>query len=328
VWGPGLAEQIAWVLLVVAMALFYLWSTSEGDIVPRTLISLFGGAAPDATTQLRSQYEQQIRESARQEERNRLARDLHDSVKQQIFVIQASAATAQARFGGDPAGASEALEQIRVSAREAMTEMQAMLDQLRAVPLENPGLIEALKAQCEALGFRTGARVEFKLADLPPAVDLPPGAHEAILRVAQEALANVGRHARARNVLVTLGAFRGQVELGIKDDGSGFDPEHSRRGQGLANIRARAEEFSGKFEVISRPGGGTYVAFSVPYTSGLTPREYRNRAAIMAVALGLLILEFAWIKSLWILPWLLLASVGVIRYVVAYRRARLRGEAA
>jgi signal transduction histidine kinase len=81
-----------------------------------------------------------------------------------------------------------------------MTEMQVMLDQLRAVPLENAGLIEPLNKHCESLGFRTGSRGEFKLGDLPPAGELPPGAHDAILRAAQEALANGGRYTRAGNL--------------------------------------------------------------------------------------------------------------------------------
>jgi signal transduction histidine kinase len=81
---------------------------------------------------LRLQYEEQIREAARQEERVRLARDLHDAVKQQLFAIQAAAATVEARFDTDAAGARQALEQVRSSSREALTEMEVMLDQLQA----------------------------------------------------------------------------------------------------------------------------------------------------------------------------------------------------
>jgi signal transduction histidine kinase len=292
------------------------------------LTSLFGSDNPDSADQLRSQYERQIREVARQEERNRLARDLHDSIKQQVFVIQTAAATAQARFDGDPAGAKLALEQVRGSAREAMTEMQVMLDQLRAVPLENAGLVESLKKQCEALGFRTGARVEFKLGDLPPTEALPPGAHEAILRAAQEALANVGRHARADSVLVSLGSPRGQFELRVQDDGGGFDPNRSSRGQGIANMRARAEEFGGKFELISQPGNGTSVVLSIPYTAFETPREYRRRAVTWGILLVVSILVVAGTKSGGMAATSVIAAIGFVRYTMAYRHMRLRTEAA
>jgi len=324
---PWLVQTATQVLFFVAVVLYYLWSTSEGEYAPLPRISLFGDAAPASTERLRSQYEQQIREAARLEERNRLARDLHDSIKQQVFVIQTAAATAQARFDGDQDGAKAALEQIRGSAREAMTEMQVMLDQLRAVPLENAGLIESLKKQCAALGFRTGSRVDFKLGELPPSEALPPGAHEAILRGAQEALANVGRHARASSVLVLLDSVRGQVELKVQDDGAGFDPEQSGRGQGIANMRARVEEFGGKFELISRPGNGTSVALSFPYMAAGAPREYRNKAFSAAVMLVLSVAYFVWTKSTVMLPVSILATFSVIRYTVAYRRVLIRGGA-
>jgi signal transduction histidine kinase len=328
IWGPGLAEKAVWLSFAGAFLLFYLWATSEGELAHGVLGSLFWSANPNSADRLRSRYEQQIREVARQEERNRLARDLHDSIKQQIFVIQTAAATAQKRFDGDRAGAKLALEQVRSSAREAVTEMQVMLDQLRAVPLENAGLVESLKKQCEALGFRTGARVEFKLGDLPPAEALPPGAHEAILRAAQEALANVGRHARAGSVLVSLGSVHGHVELGIQDDGAGFDPNQSSRGQGIANMRARAEEFGGRFYLASGPGNGTSVAFSVPYTPSETPREYLRRAAGFGVALVISILALARTRSPLMAAVSAFAAIGFVRYTVAYRRARTRSEAA
>ena len=178
-------------------------------------------------------------------------RDLHGSIKQQLFVIQTAAATVQARFERGPEGAKTALEQVRSSAREAMAWMEAMLDQLRAAPLGNAGLVEAVKKQCEALGFRTGARVEFKLGTLPPGEALAPGAQQAILRVAQEALANVGRHAHARNVTVALDATGHRFELWVRDDGSGFDQNQASGGMGIANMHARAEEFDGTLEVGS-----------------------------------------------------------------------------
>jgi len=256
-WGPGTGETMSQIFGILALVL--------------------GGAASfqnrfRPAKSLHSQYEQQIRLAAAQEERNRLARDLHDSIKQQIFAIHTSTATAQERFDQDPAGAKQALDLIRGSAREAIAEMEAMLDQLRATPLENAGLIEALKKQCEALGFRTGAKADFKVGVLPPNQFLPPGAQQAIFRVAQEALANVARHARAKNVSVSLDSSKNSLELKIEDDGRGFQPD-SRRGAGTANMQARAEEFEGQFDQVSQPGSGTSVRFSVPLVRG-RPNTY------------------------------------------------------
>ncbi len=273
----------------------------------------------------RSWYELQLREVGAQEERNRLARDLHDSIKQQIFVIQTAAATAQTRFDTDHAGAATALDQIRSSAREAMTEMEAMMDQLRSVPLGNAGLVEALKKQCEALGHRTGAHVEFKLGDLPPGETLAPGSHQAILRVAQEALANVGRHARAQHVTVSLDSLSDRLTLRIQDDGAGFDVFQSQRGMGISNMRARAEEFDGKFELVSRAGSGTTVTLSLPHDD--VPEGYRKRAALWSLALiAFCAIGMRLHRSPGVIP-IAICAIELIRNANDWIRARRYAEA-
>jgi signal transduction histidine kinase len=324
VWGEGkLSDLVGRILFGVAFAMVYIAFTADIDPNASPLTTLFRKSS-EPKADLRSQYEQQIRAAARQEERNRLARDLHDSIKQQIFVIQTSAATAQERFAGDSEGARQALDRVRDSAREAMTEMEAMLEQMAAAPLENSGLVAALKKQCEAFGFRTGARVEFKLGDLPESNALPPGAHEALLRIGQEALANVGRHARAKHVVVSLGSVGKSVRLAVEDDGAGFDAANATRGQGLANIRARAEEFGGAFGLTSRPGGGTTVAASVAFETYEPAAAYLRKA----VGTGLLLLvcvAFAiFQRGPGMIGWAVIAAVWTARYIVAYRRALTR----
>lgn len=329
IWGSTQGRLAVELLWMAAIVLLYLWSTLDTEMGrPWSPLSLFGNARAEPVEQLRSRYEQQIREVARQEERNRLARDLHDSIKQQIFAMQTAAATAQTRFGEDPAGARQALEQVRSCAREAMAEMQAMLDQLHGVPLENAGLIEALKKQCEALGFRSGAKVEFTFEALPAAEDFPPGAHEAILRVAQEALANVGRHARATAVGVSLAASGGRVELRVQDDGSGFDPNQTAQGQGIANMHDRAAEFGGTFELISAPGSGTTAVFAVPYLKTGTPREYRKRAMIWAMALLVGLRLLVWTNAGVIAAASAISAIGLARNLYAYFRVRRQSEGA
>ncbi len=262
-WGPGADETSGDILGMVWMTAALM--SSEFAIFSNRPWQGWSFLTRDAPIEpQRSAYEQQIRAAGAQEERNRLARDLHDSIKQQIFVIQTAAATAQARFETDHGGAAIAIEQIRDSARDAMTDMEVMMDQLRSVPLENASLVEALKKLCEALGHRTGAQVDFRLGALPPNEMLVPGAHRAILRVAQEALANIGRHARAGNVTVSLESVKGHVELRVQDDGAGFNPLQEKRGMGIANMRTRAEEFGGQVDVATNPGGGTTVTFSIP----------------------------------------------------------------
>jgi signal transduction histidine kinase len=168
-------------------------------------------------------------------------------------VAQTAATTAEVRYGVDDEGT-----------RAALAEIEAMLEQLRAEPLENAGLAGAVKDQCEALGLRTGAKVEFVQGAMPKNEDMPPGAQQAMYRVAQEALANLGRHARARNVEVRLERTGNEVRLRVADDGAGFDANTAARGMGLRNMRVRAEEHGGALDLVSHPGGGTVVELRIP----------------------------------------------------------------
>jgi signal transduction histidine kinase len=327
VWPSPRADIVAQLLFAAALVLFGVSSIADNPrLEPRgPLARLFGAPARPSAERLRSRYEEQIRAAAGQEERNRLARDLHDSIKQQLFAIQTSAATAEARFDGAPADARHFVAQIRTSAREAMTEMEAMLDQLRATPLENVGLVEALKRQCEALGFRTGARVTFEAGALPASDAMAPGAPQAIFRVAQEALANIGRHARAASVTVSLVQVDGQVHLTIEDDGQGFS-ERPGSGMGLANMRARADEFQGTLEVESRAGRGTRVTLQVPLSreDADVSRALRQTAWLWG---GLL--TVAVVLAIWQMPILFgaiafVAAVGLREAISNWRALRAR----
>ena len=309
----------------MAVFFFYLWLESIGARVPRPLTTLFGdnafGEAQEAPQRLRSRYEEAIRLAASQEERHRLAWDLHDSVKQQLFVIQTSAATAQVRLGSDPAGVGEAISQVRDASREAIVEMQALLDQLSAEPLENVGLTEALKKQTEALGFRTGVQVHPEFGSLPAADTFVPGAPEAIFRVAQEALSNVARHARAANVWVWLGPEGERVTLRVRDDGAGFETGLAGSGMGLGNMRRRAEQFGGVFDVESAPGKGTTVRFSVPYR---VKRDMHWGLTLILCSIGLAIcVPVLWFhhrtSGLWIVG---MIGANFVRSLVGYLQER------
>jgi signal transduction histidine kinase len=323
-------------LVATIAILLYFWQTGDrhraGEWLAFTNLFRRPQDRP-SVDDLRSEYEQRIREAAGQEERNRLARDLHDSIKQQIFVIQTAAATAEARFTADEAGARQAIEQVRSSAREAMVEMEVMLDQLRAAPLGNVGLVESLKKQCEALGFRTGARVEFTGTALPPVETIPPGAQQTIFRIAQEALANVARHARATLVEVTLGTTdTGALQLKVTDDGAGFDAARAASGMGLSNMQARAAEAGGSVTVRSQPGN-TSVVLSVP--AGIRQADwgnYRRRvfgwAALVVIFVVVIVLDLTvgWRRNFLVTdaPILLFNLVVFARAVVAYRRVSKR----
>jgi signal transduction histidine kinase len=327
VWEIDTRRELYWLFAGLGAAFIWLMTgfwRQGGDPEPLgTYLGLFGTKPPSATSVLRSQYERQLRRAGAQEERNRLARDLHDSVKQHLFAIQTAAATAEARLATDPGGTHGALERVREAARNSLTEMDAMLDGLRVAPLENVGLVEAIRHQCDALRLRTGATVALEVGPLPSATLLPAGAHEAVFRMAQEALSNVARHARASVVQIGLTRRGDRLELTVTDDGAGFGPEHEG-GMGLRNIRARAAEFDGDAHVSSTPGHGTTVLVSIPFAVE-NSNYYRNRVAItLGVAtflLGTTVLR--WPRGQGSLIIVVPILVDAVRYLVAWRRASL-----
>jgi signal transduction histidine kinase len=244
-----------------------IWSPLVVGIVLSSFAIVEAQAQPaghPSVNDLRARYEAQIREAARREERARLARDLHDAVKQQLFAIQTAAATVEARLNTDHDGARSAAGLVRASAHEALAEMETLIDQLQTAPMESTGFEDALRRQCDALGYRTGAKVTFTIGTLPPAAALVPGAYEALYRFAQEALHNVGRHARARTVNVHFGVRAGRLELRIADDGAGFIPDEAASGMGRQNMDARAREVGGTCVITSTRGSGTTVLCTVP----------------------------------------------------------------
>ncbi len=206
----------------------------------------------------------QLRETAAQDERNRLARDLHDTIKQQLFSINMAAATAQSLSETDPNAAREMLGEVRNLSQQAQVEMRAMLTQLRPQPLATVGLVQALRDQLEALHFRSEVQTELRGDALPNESQLPLGAQEALFRVAQEALSNVARHARAKTVSVAISHIPSCLTLTIADDGQGFDTSNTKAGMGLNNMRARIAEIGGELSMDSALGNGTHIHIRLP----------------------------------------------------------------
>ena len=240
----------------------------------------------------RDQLLQQVGKAAVQEERNRLARDLHDSIKQQIFSITVSAAAIKARWEHDLSGVRKIVDDIERIALEAQVEMQALLQQLRPVALENVGLVESLRMQCQALGYRTGAEITVELGNLPPDELLPPGAQEMIFRIVQEGFANIARHARASRVWLSLRRQRDALLLEIGDDGQGFDlSQASERsdtygGMGLSNVRERVRGMGGTVALWSQPGKGTTLHLCIPLVSPLPEPQQQLTSQSFADAIS------------------------------------------
>jgi signal transduction histidine kinase len=200
-------------------------------------------------------------------ERQRIARDLHDSVSQSLFssaLHVRSAQRALAREDLDPTGPlADELTEIGELTHGALAEMRALIFELRPDALAEDGLVAALSGQAAVLSAREGVVIEVD----GPAERLPLGteAEEQLYRLGQEALANVVKHARANRAAVRIAANDGTVSIEVRDDGRGFDPAAVSRGRfGLRSMRGRVADLDGRLDVTSARGSGTVVRVEIP----------------------------------------------------------------
>ncbi|MGB2965564.1 MAG: GAF domain-containing sensor histidine kinase [Anaerolineales bacterium] len=199
------------------------------------------------------------------EERNRLARELHDSVTQALYGITLHAEAAYRQLAANQTTlANEQLVELRGTAQDALREMRLLIFELRPSIVELQGLVPALRARLEAVEERAGMGVQFNVTGDPV---LPDTIQDGLYRIAQEALTNALKHSKANNIILNLTGNPKSVKLEIVDDGVGFVPENAVEGGGLGldGMIERAEIMGGNLTVTSNPGTGTTVKIEVPY---------------------------------------------------------------
>ena len=196
-------------------------------------------------------------------ERQRLAADIHDTLAQGFASIVMLVQAAQADLDGSHPQAARQLDLAARTARENLAEARALVAGLAPAQLDGGTLPDALRRLCEA----PGVPGTFEAVGSPR--PLPMATEVVLLRVCQEALSNVRKHARAQSATVRLGYERDAVRLEVTDDGAGFDPGSVSGGFGLGGMRARVTEAGGTLTVDSEPGAGTRV--SAWLRSGETP---------------------------------------------------------
>lgn len=208
-----------------------------------------------------------VRSAAALEERQRLARELHDSVSQALYAIALNTTAAQeglrdADASGSHKRTTRLLREVRRLARAGLAEMRALIFELRPESLQEEGLTGALSKQAAAAQARYGLRVKLVMC-AEPAVSL--AVKEVMHRIAQEALQNVIKHAHTRNVEVLLETHDHQLALNVRDWGRGFATDAVFPGHlGLRSMRERAEGLGGTLAVSSAAGEGTVVRACVP----------------------------------------------------------------
>jgi signal transduction histidine kinase len=205
---------------------------------------------------------EQAQELAAVEERQRLARELHDSVSQALYGIALGAHTARTLLDRDPEQVAEPLDYVLSLAEAGLAEMRALIFELRPESLEIEGLVSALTKQGAALHARHDITVQTDLSAEPA---LPLKVKQELYRIAQEALHNTVKHAHASQVDLRLCQTSEAVILEVCDDGRGFDPTASFPGHlGLHSMQERVKGLGGMLQIESAPGQGTCVRAHVP----------------------------------------------------------------
>lgn len=211
----------------------------------------------------------------REEERRRLARELHDGPAQAMAAALFGVDLAVTSLDRAPAVAREELLHARGLLRDALDDLRALMGGLRPRHLEEQGLIAALQSLAGTTPL-WGPVVTLASRGISDSRRLPPEVELALYRIAQEAVSNARRHGAATHVQVTLERRQGEALLQITDDGQGFPPAQIRRapgnGQGLPGMRERAALLGGTFTIESAPGAGTRITVAVP----LAERDVRQ----------------------------------------------------
>ena len=197
-------------------------------------------------------------------ERNRIARELHDSVTQLLYGISLlSTAASRLANKGNILQVQENLTEIKDNALQALQEMRLLILELNPPLLQKHGLVAALKASLESIESRAGLETELRsdgVGRLPRAIE------PDVYRIAMEALNNLVRYARAKKVTVDLQTRSNWVILDISDNGVGFDVDRVRNGGGMGihNMEQRAKHLGGRLEITSHPGEGTRIKAEIP----------------------------------------------------------------
>ncbi len=212
-------------------------------------------------TNERVEWNRELKEEVLTEERNRLARELHDSVSQQLFA--ATMLLSAINQSPDPTSEATAKQRILVEEviNEAQSEMRALLLHLRPIQLEGKSLKVGMQELLSELTAKLPLKVTWNLQD----VQLEKGIEDHLFRILQEAVSNTLRHAKAKTLEVHMMEVEQFVFLKVVDDGKGFNIDDQKAGSyGITNMQERASEIGGKIKIVSLPGRGTSIEVKIP----------------------------------------------------------------
>ena len=195
------------------------------------------------------------------EERNRLARDLHDSAKQQAFAAAAQISAARKLFPQDPGTAETHIVEAERLINSLRKELTNLIEELRPAALEDKGLAAAIREHAEDWSRQNEIELE---VNVQHERQLPLDVEQMIFRIIQEALANIARHSQATSAAIGLAYNQYDITCTISDDGIGFNAQKNPRGLGIRSMQERAKSLDSAVKIESAPGKGTSISFSVP----------------------------------------------------------------
>jgi signal transduction histidine kinase len=215
-------------------------------------------ALADANTVI-TRYAATVENLATSRERNRLARELHDTLAHTLTATSVQLEAANALLHEDKERAGKLMEQALRATRGGLTETRRALQAMRASPLEDLGLVLALQDLAQTTQLRSGCQVSVKLPDTLP--DLSPEVEQTLYRVAQEGLENIVRHSNARHVALRIERVNERIQLEVTDDGVGFDAQkvNSEQHFGVRGMYERVLALGGNLQIDSTPGLGTQI---------------------------------------------------------------------
>jgi signal transduction histidine kinase/ligand-binding sensor domain-containing protein len=254
--------QTTWFLIIAAAGTLGLFFTGYWIRIRsvRALNRELERQVSDRTREIERLFEK-TKELAVIEERNRLARELHDSAKQKAFAALAQLGTASGIIASNPRAAKDHLDEAENLVYEVIEELTFLIQEMYPLRLKEKGLATALREYIFEWESRTGIRVEVHIED---ETRLKLEVEQAVYRIVQEALSNVARHSRATRVDVTLSHQNKSIEAIVADDGCGFERQTRPAGIGLRSIQERAESLGGTVLIESAPDCGTRLTARIP----------------------------------------------------------------
>jgi signal transduction histidine kinase len=206
---------------------------------------------------------------AQEQERSRIARDLHDDISQRLALLVNDMGALERILQESTAETQIRIHEIGIRASEITTDIQDISHQLHSSKLQYLGIAAAAKIFCKEFSEHENLEIDFHSVDIPS--NVPDNISLCLFRVLQEALHNGAKHSGVSYMEVYLRGFPNEIQLTIRDRGAGFDPEvvMKRSGLGLISIRERVGLVGGAFSIISKPQAGTEISVRVPISQGL-----------------------------------------------------------